>query len=198
MNSTFHDFPEDKKFWLIGCYQSIQNKKKFVNLWNHAFNSKLLHNIEIRIKLTGYLPSWLYIFLNFRCPIKTLCQGKKSYRLDDIPENILEEMTREKRSTDSIEKEPDFMEFGGKSLVKYSIVNINDLWRGKKSEATTRVKKEALLLKNCYYQKKTMNAFITCLIWNYSIKMINSKMNYPISAHIRKSAADLAYSWPSD
>jgi hypothetical protein len=47
--------------------------------------------------------------------------------LDDIPENILEEMTREKRSTDSIEKEPDFMEFGGKSLVKYSIVNINDL-----------------------------------------------------------------------
>jgi len=63
----------------------------------------------------------------YGCPIKTLCQGKKSYRLDDIPENILEEMTREKRSTDSIEKEPDFVEFGGKSLVKYSIVNINDL-----------------------------------------------------------------------
>ena len=57
----------------------------------------------------------------------TLCRGKKSYRLDDIPEKILAEMTREKRSTDSIEKEPDFVGFGGKSLVKTSIVNINDL-----------------------------------------------------------------------
>merc|ERR1739844_263623 len=63
----------------------------------------------------------------YGCPIKTLCQGKKSYRLDDIPENILEEMTREKRSTDSIEKEPDFIGFGGKSVIKYSIVNINDI-----------------------------------------------------------------------
>ena len=40
---------------------------------------------------------------------------------------LLEEATREKRSTDSIEKEPDFVGFGGKSLVKTSIVNINDL-----------------------------------------------------------------------
>ena len=71
-----------------------------------------------------------------------MCQGKKSYRLDDIPEKILAEMTREKRSTDSIEKEPDFVGFGGKSLVKTSIVNINELWRGKKIQSQIRLKKK--------------------------------------------------------
>jgi len=64
----------------------------------------------------------------YGCPIASLCQGKKSYRLDDVSEDILEEINREKRSTDNaIEKIPDFVEFGGKSLVKISIVNIDGI-----------------------------------------------------------------------
>ena len=106
-----------------------------------------------------------------------MCQGKKSYRLDDIPENILEEMTREKRSTDSIEKEPDFIGFGGKSLVKTSIVNINDIWRGKKIRSQIRLKKKHWFW-TIVITKKPINAFIPCLIWNYSIKIIKLQKWY--------------------
>merc|ERR1711935_993689 len=72
-------------------------------------------------------------------PPKTICDmyrgmneadGDGVYKMDleevrqETYATEIAEMTREKRSTDSIEKEPDFIGFGGKSLVKTSIFNI--------------------------------------------------------------------------
>ena len=58
-----------------------------------------------------------YIYL-FSVHIANNCRGRTSYRL--------EEVTLVKRSVDP-EKKYQFIEFGGKSFIKYNIVNINDL-----------------------------------------------------------------------
>jgi len=60
----------------------------------------------------------------YGCPITTLCRGKKSYYLDELDEMN----TMVKRSTEEgLAKKFDFVEFAGKSLIKYNIANINDL-----------------------------------------------------------------------
>ena len=101
-------------------------------------------------------------------------------------------MTREKRSTDSIEKEPDFVGFGGKSLVKTSIVNINELWRGKKIQSQIRLKKKHWFW-TIVITKKPMNAFIPCLIWNYSIKIIKLQKWYVTSESKRPGKIAVVY-----
>jgi len=78
----------------------------------------------------------------YGCPIATISRNNcnKFYHLYDIHDELLKEMldeenvqglddpeTRVKRSSDGANKEFDFVEFAGKSLVKYNIVNIIDL-----------------------------------------------------------------------
>ena len=77
----------------------------------------------------------------FGCPIATISRNScdKFYQLYDIHDEILDEILdqdygldeirREKRSADDdVNNEYDFVEFAGKSLVKYNIVNVKDLW----------------------------------------------------------------------
>merc|ERR1719369_595279 len=74
----------------------------------------------------------------YGCPITTISRNNcnKFYHLYDIEDELLKEMlaeenvqglddldTRLKRSVDGTNKEFDFVEFAGKSLVKYNIVN---------------------------------------------------------------------------
>jgi len=76
----------------------------------------------------------------FGCPIATISRNScdKFYQLYDIHDEILDEILdqdygldeirREKRSADDdVNNEYDFVEFAGKSLVKYNIVNVKDL-----------------------------------------------------------------------
>ena len=122
-----------------------------------------------------------------------MCRGKKSYRLDDYPERILEEMTREKRSTDSIEKEPDFVGFGGKSLVKTTIVNINELWRGKKIQSQIRLKKKHWFW-TIVITKKTYKCFHTMLdleLLNKNDKTTKIIFSYNFVAMLMKLALKL-------
>ena len=75
----------------------------------------------------------------YGCPIATMSRNEcdKNYILKDIHDEILDEildydsaeirLVREKRSIEDTSKEFNFVEFTGKSLLKYDIVNV-DLW----------------------------------------------------------------------
>merc|ERR1719219_682348 len=74
----------------------------------------------------------------YGCPIATISRYNcnKFYHLYDIEDEVFNDEkyiqdlndpeTRLKRSADGANKEFDFVEFAGKSLITYSIVNVND------------------------------------------------------------------------
>lgn len=91
---------------------------------NGAYNLNLN---EIRREMRVVKPALENITKEKYGAIAPYCEGKMSYKLMDL-EKFMETKILNKRSTDNIQnKNFQFMEFSPKGLIKYNIVNLNEI-----------------------------------------------------------------------